>query len=65
MKGIAVLISGGGSNLQAILDAVDDGRIPAKINLCAVGQAWGLRPGKGKEKGYSGSLRRSKTIPGS
>ncbi|NLU35760.1 MAG: phosphoribosylglycinamide formyltransferase [Clostridiales bacterium] len=33
MKGIAVLISGGGSNLQAILDAVDDGRIPAKINL--------------------------------
>lgn len=33
MKGIAILISGGGTNLQAIIDAVDQGRIPAKINL--------------------------------
>lgn len=30
---IAVLASGGGSNLQAIIDAVDDGYIPAKIAL--------------------------------
>lgn len=34
MKKIAVLISGQGRNLQAILDACSDGRIPARV--CAV-----------------------------
>ncbi|MDD2502640.1 MAG: phosphoribosylglycinamide formyltransferase [Clostridia bacterium] len=33
MKGIGVLVSGGGTNLQAIMDAIDRGEIPAKINL--------------------------------
>ncbi|HHU78521.1 MAG: phosphoribosylglycinamide formyltransferase [Caldicoprobacterales bacterium] len=33
MKGIGVLISGGGTNLQAVMDAVDQGSIPAGINL--------------------------------
>ncbi|HHY83136.1 MAG TPA: phosphoribosylglycinamide formyltransferase [Clostridiales bacterium] len=33
MKGIGVLISGGGTNLQAIMDAIDQGRIPARINV--------------------------------
>jgi phosphoribosylglycinamide formyltransferase-1 len=32
-KGIGILLSGGGTNLQAIIDAVDDGSIPTKINL--------------------------------
>lgn len=33
MKGIGVLISGGGTNLQAVMDAIDQGRIPASINV--------------------------------
>jgi len=33
MKGIGVLISGGGTNLQAVMDAIDKGSIPARINL--------------------------------
>lgn len=32
-KGIGVLLSGGGTNLQAVMDAVEDGSIPAGINL--------------------------------
>ena len=32
-KGIGILLSGGGTNLQAVMDAVEDGSIPAKINL--------------------------------
>ena len=31
MKRLGVLISGRGSNLQAIIDAVGDGRVPAAI----------------------------------
>lgn len=33
MKGIGVLVSGGGTNLQSVMDAITDGRIPAKINV--------------------------------
>ncbi|HCS74615.1 MAG TPA: phosphoribosylglycinamide formyltransferase [Clostridiales bacterium] len=33
MKGIGVLVSGSGTNLQAIIDAIDRGEIHAKINL--------------------------------
>jgi phosphoribosylglycinamide formyltransferase 1 len=33
MKNIAVLVSGGGTNLQALLDAYDDGRLFGRINL--------------------------------
>lgn len=33
MKGIGVLLSGGGTNLQAVMDAVERGSIPAAINL--------------------------------
>ncbi|NLB40926.1 MAG: phosphoribosylglycinamide formyltransferase [Clostridiales bacterium] len=33
MNGVGVLLSGGGTNLQAIMDAIDKGEIPAKINL--------------------------------
>ncbi|HHT65173.1 MAG: phosphoribosylglycinamide formyltransferase [Caldicoprobacterales bacterium] len=33
MKGIGVLLSGGGSNLQAVMDAVERGSIPADIKL--------------------------------
>jgi phosphoribosylglycinamide formyltransferase-1 len=33
MKKIGVLISGGGTNLQAVIEAVEDGRIPAKISI--------------------------------
>ena len=32
-KRIGVLISGGGTNLQAVMDAVASGRIPAEISL--------------------------------
>ena len=31
---LAVFVSGGGSNFQAILDAVSDGRLPARVVLC-------------------------------
>lgn len=33
MKKLVVMISGGGSNLQAIMDAIQDGRLPAQIVL--------------------------------
>ncbi len=33
MKKVAVLVSGGGSNLQALIDAVKAGEIPAQISL--------------------------------
>jgi phosphoribosylglycinamide formyltransferase-1 len=33
MKRIGVLVSGGGSNLQAIIDSIEDGRLEAKIAL--------------------------------
>lgn len=33
MKRIGVLISGGGTNLQAVIDGVEDGRIPATISI--------------------------------
>ncbi|NLC44735.1 MAG: phosphoribosylglycinamide formyltransferase [Clostridiales bacterium] len=33
MKGIGVLLSGGGTNLQAIIDGIEKGEIPGKINL--------------------------------
>ncbi len=36
---IAVLISGGGTNLQAILDAVEDGSLPATVTLVVANRA--------------------------
>ena len=30
---IAVLISGGGSNLQSVINAIEEGRLPAEINM--------------------------------
>src|SRR5262245_18717385 len=33
MRTIGILISGRGSNMEAILDAIDDGRIPARAGL--------------------------------
>ena len=33
MKNIAVLVSGGGTNLQSIIDAVEAGRINGQIKL--------------------------------
>jgi formyltetrahydrofolate-dependent phosphoribosylglycinamide formyltransferase len=33
MAGLVVVVSGSGSNLQAILDAVNDGRLPAEVAL--------------------------------
>jgi len=33
MKTLGILISGRGSNMEAILDAIDDGRIPARVGL--------------------------------
>lgn len=45
MKNIVILISGGGTNLQAIIDAIEVGNVPGKI--CAVisnkAQAYGLK----------------------
>ena len=35
MLNIAVLVSGGGTNLQAIIDQVEDGRLP-DVKICAV-----------------------------
>jgi len=39
MKRIAVLISGGGSNLQALIDATSSGALPAKIVLVVSNRA--------------------------
>ena len=36
---LAVLISGGGTNLQAILDAIGDGRLPAEVALVVSNRA--------------------------
>ena len=43
LERIAVLVSGGGSNLQAIIDAIDAGSIPARIvAVIADREAYGL-----------------------
>jgi len=44
-KRLVVMISGSGSNLQALLDAIDDGRLPAKIVLVVSNRraAYGLQ----------------------
>lgn len=44
MKNIGVFISGGGSNLQAIIDAIEKGDIPARISLVISGnkEAYGI-----------------------
>ncbi|MBS7527805.1 phosphoribosylglycinamide formyltransferase [Fusibacter paucivorans] len=44
MKRLAVLVSGGGSNLQALIDAIQSGEISAKIELVISNreQAYGL-----------------------
>ena len=31
MKRLAVMVSGGGTDLQSVIDGVEDGRIPAEI----------------------------------
>lgn len=48
LKNIAVLISGGGTNLQAIIDAVESGEINGKISLIISNRkdAYGLERGK-------------------
>ena len=48
MKKIGVLISGGGTNLQAIIDAIDNGIIDGKIELIISSKkdAYGLERGK-------------------
>ncbi|MGI6168195.1 MAG: phosphoribosylglycinamide formyltransferase [Christensenellales bacterium] len=38
MRNIAVLASGGGSNLQALIDAIEAGEIAAKISLVVAGK---------------------------
>lgn len=45
---IAVMISGGGSNLQALMDAIDSGQIPAEIALVISSnkKAYGLERAK-------------------
>jgi len=45
MKGIGVLISGGGTNLQALIDKVESGYIPASINVVVSNKkdAYGLK----------------------
>ncbi|MGI6539092.1 MAG: phosphoribosylglycinamide formyltransferase [Caldicoprobacterales bacterium] len=50
MKKIGVLISGSGSNLQALIDAVDKGRIPAEISLVISDRpnAYGIERAKNK-----------------
>jgi formyltetrahydrofolate-dependent phosphoribosylglycinamide formyltransferase len=53
---LVVMISGSGSNLQALLDAIDDGRLPAKIVLVVSNRrsAYGLQRAAqaGVEVGY-------------
>jgi phosphoribosylglycinamide formyltransferase 1 len=48
LKSIVVLVSGNGSNLQAIIDACEQGKIPAKISavISNKAQAYGLQRAK-------------------
>ncbi|MEP7703542.1 phosphoribosylglycinamide formyltransferase [Paraglaciecola sp. 25GB23A] len=48
LKSIVVLVSGNGSNLQAIIDACEQGKIPAKITavISNKAQAYGLQRAK-------------------
>lgn len=60
---LGVLISGGGTNLQAILDAVDDGRLP-----CEVALVLSDRPGAGgleraAKAGVPTAVMRTKDYP--
>ncbi|MFA5449061.1 MAG: phosphoribosylglycinamide formyltransferase [Clostridia bacterium] len=38
MKKLAVFVSGGGSNFQALIDGIDEGKINGKITLCISSQ---------------------------
>jgi phosphoribosylglycinamide formyltransferase-1 len=48
---IAVLVSGSGTNLQAIIDAVEAGRIPAKIALVVSDKAGAPALGRARKAG--------------
>ena len=50
---IAVLVSGGGTNLQAILDAGNRGEIPHGEVTLVISARAGVRPGAGRESGDS------------
>ena len=57
MLKVAVLVSGGGTNLQAILDAVDSGKITnAQVSLVVSNNPQCLCPYKSEESWNRGGL---------
>lgn len=57
MLRVGVMVSGGGTNLQAILDALDCGKITgAEIAVVISNNPGGLRPGAGQEPRHPGGL---------
>ena len=57
---IAVLISGGGTNLQALIDAEKSGILHSGKIVCVILLSLGIRADKGRERGHTGICRRKK-----
>lgn len=53
---IAVLVSGAGSNLQAILDAIRDGSLPARVSLVLANNAGAGGLNRAREAGVPSAL---------
>ena len=51
MKTIGILISGRGSNMEAILDGIDEGRIPARVGLVVSNVATARGVERARERG--------------
>ena len=63
MLKVGVLVSGGGTNLQAILDAIDCGKITnAEVSLVISNNPEGLCAGESKESQHRSCMYFSKTV---
>ncbi len=65
MKGIGVLISGGGSNLQALMEGIHEGSIPAQIRVVLSDRAKAYGLTRAKENGIPAIYVNKKEYPDS
>lgn len=63
IKNVAVLVSGGGTNLQAILDAIDRGEIPARVSVVISDRAGAFALERAKKHGIPTVVVSKKMYP--
>ena len=59
---LAVLASGRGSNLQAILEAIQEGQLQAKVNVVISDKSEALALGRAREQGIPCLLYTSRCV---